>query len=388
MISDDEYLERIVAGIHAVTTDDAQVNWNETINGRQFDVVVRFAVGTMRFLVLVEVKNRTRKASVEDIEAFVTKARDQLANKAVFVTAAGFQSGAVTVAQRHGIDLFTVAFDEQGAELSSTSSLIVMHNIDAPEGAEPELKIGDLEPVLAIEEVTLIYSNGKRHTLPSEQSQMRYYVEKSVFNDGTSLDRLIRSHNFRIPEAGKTASEHFKLKPPRWIKPPDDYYCPQGKVKALDCIVASREARLLSGNIQIDPSSFRQPVIYTNVLTGEATSFSLDQLPLGASRAQPGCFYFLLHPLRYYYCDAIEDDLIRWHMIESFQSGRIIHVTYTQDACYSNHYIPVTDKVILKRLERRLSDYLARRVETAQPSIAPEVPRRWRLPWQRYNKAG
>ncbi|MDM7930031.1 hypothetical protein [Blastomonas fulva] len=50
MISDDEYLERIVAGIHAVTTEAADVTWNETINGRQFDVVVRFVVGTLRYL--------------------------------------------------------------------------------------------------------------------------------------------------------------------------------------------------------------------------------------------------------------------------------------------------------------------------------------------------
>jgi hypothetical protein len=106
MISDDEYLERIVAGIHAVSTDGADVRWNDVINGRQFDVVVRFKLGTLNYLVLVEVKNRIRKAQAEDLDAFVTKAHDQNANKAVFVTAAGFQEGAVAVAKRHGIDLF------------------------------------------------------------------------------------------------------------------------------------------------------------------------------------------------------------------------------------------------------------------------------------------
>ena len=45
MIGEDEYLERIVAGIHAITTSDADVSWNEVINGRQFDVVARFALG-------------------------------------------------------------------------------------------------------------------------------------------------------------------------------------------------------------------------------------------------------------------------------------------------------------------------------------------------------
>src|SRR3546814_18495417 len=91
MIKEDEYLERVVAGIHAVSSGDAEVIWNESINGRQFDVVVRFQLGTLAYLVLVEVKNRSRRASAQDVEAFVTKARDQQASKAVFVTVAGFQ---------------------------------------------------------------------------------------------------------------------------------------------------------------------------------------------------------------------------------------------------------------------------------------------------------
>src|SRR3546814_15284430 len=119
MISDDEYLERIVAGIHVVTMEGAEVIWNEKINGRQFDVVVRFQVGTLRYLVLIEVKNRSRKVTAEHIESFVTKARDQNASKTVVVSAAGFQSGAVLVAERHGVDLFTVTFDESKIRLPS-----------------------------------------------------------------------------------------------------------------------------------------------------------------------------------------------------------------------------------------------------------------------------
>ena len=111
MITDDEYLERVVAAIHAVTSDGAQVTWNEVIGGRQFDVTVRFTIGTLRYLVVIEVKNRNRPASASDLDGFVLKARDQNANKSVFVTAAGFQEGAKRVALRHGVDLFTVTFD-------------------------------------------------------------------------------------------------------------------------------------------------------------------------------------------------------------------------------------------------------------------------------------
>lgn len=386
MISDDEYLERIVAGIHAVTTEDAEVTWNETINGRQFDVVVRFVVGTLRYLVLVEVKNRTRKASVEDLDAFINKARDQLANKAVFVTAAGYQSGALAVAERHGVDLFTVAFDEQEVEVSQSGTYIVMRHPkapDIPDEAVPELKIGGVETILAIEQAILIYTNRKRWVLPDEQSQMRYYVEKTLFDDGSSLNDFMQTLRLPVPEPGETLRERVKVRPARRISPPDDYYYPQGKLAAIECVITSREARGLSGNIQIDPSVFRHPVVYTNVQTGEANRFSLDQLPLGAKRVVSGSFYFNLHPLRYFYCDSIKDGLIRWHMVESFQSGHKHNATFTQEVRYSPYYIPVTDKVILKRLKRRLADYLEL-TSRSPPPEAPSLPApRWRLPWSK-----
>lgn len=386
MISDDEYLERIVAGIHAVTTEEANVMWNETINGRQFDVVVRFVVGTLRYLVLVEVKNRTRKASVEDLDAFINKARDQLANKAVFVTAAGYQSGALAVAERHGVDLFTVAFDEQELQMSTSDTYLVMRHPDAPDvpdEAVPELSIGDVQTFLAIEQATLIYTNRTRWTLPREQSQMRYYVDKTLFDDGSSLNDLMQAHRFRVPEPDEKLHERVKVSPARRINPPDDYYFPQGKLAAIECLTASRKARRLSGNIQIDPSVFRHPVVYTNVQTGEANRFSLDQLPLGAKRAEQGFFYFNLHPLRYFYCDNIEEDLVRWHLIESFQNVRMNRATFTQKVRYSPFYIPVTDKVILNRLKRRLADYLKLSGDTPAIETEPANAPRWRLPWSK-----
>ncbi len=391
MISDDEYLERIVAGIHAVTTDDADVTWNETINGRQFDVVVRFVVGTLRYLVLVEVKNRTRKASVEDLDAFINKARDQLASKAVFVTAAGYQSGALAVAERHGVDLFTVAFDERELVISPNNTYFVMRNPNAPDipdGAVPELKIGDLENVLVIEQATLIYSNRTRWVMPDEPSQMEYYVEKTLLDDGATLNEILQSQRLSVPDPGKTKRNRINIRPARRISPPDDYYFPQGKLSAIECIVANREGRGLSGNIRIDPSVFSHPVVYTNVHTGEAINFSLDQLPLGAKRVEPGAFYFNLHPLRYYYCDSVKDALITWNLVESFQCGHMNRATFTQKTRYSAYYIPVTDKIIIKRLERRLSDYLALSGRTLPTSPSPVQSPRWRLPWLRRGKAG
>ncbi len=387
MIGEDEYLERIVAGIHAVTSSDADVSWNEVINGRQFDVVVRFALGTLRYLVLIEVKNKTRRASAQDLDAFVTKARDQNSNKAVFVSAAGFQAGAIEVGKRHGVDLFQVSFDEEQLELSTTSGYIAIRcaAIPIPPGTVPTLSIGDQEPVLSIDSVTLLFTGARRYALPDEQSQLTYYVGKTRFDDGRVLRDAMDHHPFGPVELNKTRKEVIKLRPPRTVTPPDTYYFPAGKLQAIECVIALRQARHISGNVRIDPGAFRPPVIYTNVVTGTVDRFALDQLPLGTGPVNPGNFYFLLHPLRYYHCADVHDGLVTWELVESFQSGEKMSGAYTQSTDYAPHYIPVTNKAIVKRLEWRLADFQALRSGGVRPvAEPPRLGRRpWQLPWRR-----
>jgi len=97
--------ERLVAAIHQAETQGAAVTWNEKINGRQFDVVLRFKAGLHDYLTVVECKEYKGKVSVDKIDAFVTKARDVNASKAVFVSSCGYQSGCIDVATRHGVRL-------------------------------------------------------------------------------------------------------------------------------------------------------------------------------------------------------------------------------------------------------------------------------------------
>jgi hypothetical protein len=358
VISEDEYLERIVAGIHTVTTAGADVRWNEIMNGRQFDVVVRFTIGTLSYLVLVEVKNRTRRASAEDLDAFVTKARDRLASKAVFVTAAGFQRGAIQTARRHGVEVFTVSFDQSEITLSSTASYITLHRKGVPHDKAPALSIGDERPALCIRAVDLIYSDGRRYPVPDEPSQMTYYMMKTHFESGISLGSFLKEQSFPSVTVGVNRREQIKFRRPRRIRPPDDYYFPAGKVVAVNCDITGVLGRSITGTLLLEPTSFRHPVLYTNVLTGETSRFSLDQLPLGSTEVVAGEFYFGLHPLRYFYCSAIDGDLVTWHLIESFQNGTLVRATFTQKLEHATDYVPVADPKIRQRLHRRLADYL------------------------------
>jgi hypothetical protein len=118
-------------------------------------------------------------------------------------------------------------------------------------------------------------------------------------------------------------------------------------------------SRPLLGNVQVEASAFRCPVVYTNALTNEESRYTLDQLPMNMGAVTPGRFYCQMHPLRYFYCDARQGDLLRWLLIESFQSGQLIRSTFTQNDQYGPFYIPVRDKKVLARLQGRLSDYLA-----------------------------
>lgn len=95
--------ERLVAVVHATQADGAKVVWNETINGRQFDVTLRFRVAAADYLTVVEARDYAGAIPVGDVEAFVTKARGTSANKAVMVARNGFQSGAQEVAAQNGI---------------------------------------------------------------------------------------------------------------------------------------------------------------------------------------------------------------------------------------------------------------------------------------------
>ena len=359
MISEDEYLERIVAGIHAVTTAGADVNWSEVINGRQFDVVVRFRLGSLRYLVLVEVKNRTRKIEVSDMDAFVLKARDQNANKAVFVTAAGFQSGAIEVARRHAVDLFTVKFDETQLEFSSGATITVSSSGGPVPQSPPHISAG--QPILAanIEKVELVYTDGRQFSFPTERTQMTYYVAKTVLSDGRGIESIVPL-SFDEIELGKRICSDVQFDPVVQIEPPDDYFFPKGHIRTMRFTAIGSEAIPLQGNTIVDPTAFKFPVIYTNVITNEVNKFSLDQLPLGGDDVSAGNYYFGFHPLAYYYCASVEGTKVTWYLIESFQNGQLITATYTQQVKYSPYYILVRKKVILERLRKRLDDFLRR----------------------------
>jgi Restriction endonuclease len=100
--------ERLVTALQRAAHENAIVTWNDSIDGRQFDVTIRFKQGFDFYLTTIECKDYAKPVPVSDVEAFVTKSRRVGANKAIMFSASGFQSGAVEVAKAENVSLYSL----------------------------------------------------------------------------------------------------------------------------------------------------------------------------------------------------------------------------------------------------------------------------------------
>jgi len=109
-----EKFEKIIAGIHMLQFEGAEVKFNDRIIGkktnspRQIDVSVRFKQGFYDYLTIVECKDIGRKVEIKLVEAFSKKMEDVGAFHGVMVSPQGFQSGGISTAGFENIELFTL----------------------------------------------------------------------------------------------------------------------------------------------------------------------------------------------------------------------------------------------------------------------------------------
>jgi Restriction endonuclease len=131
--------EKFIAAIERVEASGAQVTWNERIGGRQFDVTIRKAVGQDTELTVIEARDHSKKpVGAPDVEAFVTKARDAGAHKAVMVAPTRFTGGALRVAEKNGVDLRTLKeFTEYLPELVNVRHKL-RYEYAGPDGRVPK----------------------------------------------------------------------------------------------------------------------------------------------------------------------------------------------------------------------------------------------------------
>jgi hypothetical protein len=332
--------ERLVAAIHHAESTGANVVWNDVIDGRQFDVTVRFQFGLHSYLTVIECKDYASKVSVDKVDALVTKARDVNANKVILISSKGFQSGCFPVAERHGIQLLV---------LSETTDTSI-----------PEL-VERLTPGLNIYNVRFTKTDSSE-IIEFEDwgGRMAYLMNhaKLISKDGEKTpNSVVDEWQLTHPTLDLDNKNDIEI-----LLPPGTELCePHGHPVAV--------RSMLFTCTLIELAIPKHPVLDNHVLQGVRTRVELrdpigsihhaarlGDLPLGFdSPVQPGKFYELPSMFNRYYCEKIEDNLVTWILLESYQHGHLVQVTYTQKIKYSSNYVEVTDRAIIHRLQKMLA---------------------------------
>jgi hypothetical protein len=335
-----EHFERLVAAVHKAADAGAAVKWNDKINGRQFDVSIRFRRGLYDHLTVVECKDYETPVPVEKVEAFVTKSRDAQANVAVLASSSGFQSGARDVALRHNITLLHVA---------------------ASEDVNPAIfgvQFGDLTEIQHIADVTLEYTNGYKIHLPTQGNVLTYYAKHTTLcrlDKEVTLDSVV--DEWRIAKGQKVPDGEYIIPLPDGtvVTGPQDGVVLLEPLRAVRLVTSVVMGRPLVGPVAIDPAVMLPDVNVKNVSTGEERAFKYSELALGLDTSfEAGKFYEAPGLGYFYFCEQVENGMAHICMVESFQMGQLVQARLTLEAKYGKHYISVTDKSTIERLQRRL----------------------------------
>lgn len=172
------------------------MRWNETICGRQIDVVVRGRLGSAAVLVIVECRDYSSALGIDHIDRLDSVRREVGANKAILVTRTGFTEDALAKAVGVGID---------------TCVLRPSGDADHPGPAKPlqsmHLAVQVLSTVIDDLEVELV--GGRR--FPCSQ----FYQLEDEQGRRTFIDRVIKGwlqDHRKEYEEGKPL--HLELAPP------------------------------------------------------------------------------------------------------------------------------------------------------------------------------
>ncbi len=335
--------ERLVAAINATKMRGADVRWNDKINGRQFDVSIRFKFGDYEYLTVIECKNYGSKVAVEKVEAFITKSGDVKANKAVMVSSLGFQEGAITVAKQHGIDLITLNEKVEYPEEKLTSIVIPAVNIYGVS----LLRKGKRQPIEFEGGSKLRYSLSHTFVIQeSKKAALDSILSDWVNKNYEKLSYAESMHEIAFPEGSIVEVSENGI---------------QNRIRAI-----AFKARFIdttpSKGPMLDPHLHERMntyVVMDNILNGTTEKIKLTDIEHGFdTKVKEGYFYVSPQSGQTYFCEKIEGDLVTWWLVESYQHGQRIDIRFTQELEYSKYYKEILDEKIIKRLRKSINELL------------------------------
>lgn len=346
--------ERIVAAIHAAEEKGATVTWNEDIEGRQFDVVIRFKFHFYDYLVLIECKDWTRPVKVEKVDAFVTKSRAAKANKAIMVSASGFQDGARKVARENGIELFKLSELREIPEDLLTETFISFIAI-FPIGFR---KANSNELILLSQDENKLPYEMEHITLKS-MGNLPIGKLVSIFLQLVSPNPLpgIPQNNF--PKATEKQQQMEFTLPMNTIAVfPESEEIPVSHFLFVYWLDKGRVMKPM----MVDPTIFRDLDLkynYTNDLTQESRFIPAHDLVLGFdTKLKAGSYYTQPQVKFYFYCESTTDKQANMCLIESYQHGKLVRAEFVVPIPEAEkYYVEITDETEIQRLEKMYELY-------------------------------
>jgi hypothetical protein len=342
--------ERVVAAIHVAEAQGATVTWDEDINGRQFDVVIRFKFQFYEYLVLIECKDLTRAVEVKEVDAFVTKSQDAKANKSIMVSSNGFQSGATQVAERHNIELYTLTEIQEMPEDLFTDqivSVLIVWPIGFTKTVSDEFVyfsqdenklrwevnnikmkgFGDISLAQILEPFTQLIAP---FDIPGVPQKFGNFPRASEQRQKWAL-QLMSGTRAVLPITGQEIS-----------------------VSYLHVMYWMQSVRLMKPSL-LDLTIFEDLGLkydYKNVRTDAHTIVDGQSLPLGVdTELQAGKFYTQPGLKFFFYCTHTSSTQAFLVLVESYQHGSLVTAEITVPLPAANpYYVEVTDQKEIERL--------------------------------------
>lgn len=336
--------ERLVAAIHIAEQKGASVQWDEKINGRQFDVTVRFKHGLYEYLTVVECKDYSKPVPAEKIDALVTKSRDAGADKAIMVAASGFQEGAIQVAKRHGIQLFSLKTLSSAPEEAVTDSLL------------PVLWIYDFR----------FQEEGKNAELaiPEEPALLRMFLrEMKIEGPGvdTNPEQVLKDVRGEVTKSATAVTQRLLVNFPKGtvvIHPNLETRTPITSFSFMYQLITAGDLATTEG-LGVDP--YLDGSIYElhNEITNEGVMIDSTKLKLGFNTVlEPGKYYRNPRLGFSYYCLEVKDSKADMVLVESYQNGRLTQATlHGSPEEWWWQFIEVSDKEEIERLTKLHEEY-------------------------------
>ncbi len=322
--------ERYVAAVERVDHPGAVVKWDETINGQQFDVTIRWKQGRYDFLVVVECRDKARRVQRREVSALAQEAQSVNASKAVLVSRAGFQSGCFEKARETGVTL--VQLDE-------------VHEVP-PRWRETTLAIWlyDVKLVAAGGEVLRELSDEEAHSaVVSSEEANRTLGE--VMSDALRRQGIDRKAERQahvealvdLPRGATVAHEAWQVAP-----------------AAVSVTATLAPASLPRRGF--DPGILGRSLRVTDAVTGEARTYSLWDLEPGIdTEFRRGDFYMEVATGNESLCENIDGDDATLFVVRSRQFGKELAfgpfgVSISE---VRRRYVRIEDAALLAELQAR-----------------------------------